>query len=92
VQGEQLVDQGARVWGAQANAWEALVVFGIANFAAFAGGVDPSGPWRLAAMIWVVARIAHGVCYIAGWSGARVLAFVAGLAMSVWILIMAIVA
>ncbi|MDP6375784.1 MAG: MAPEG family protein [Pseudomonadales bacterium] len=90
VQGEQLVDQGARVWGAQSNAWEALVVFGIANGAAYMTGVDPAGNWAIAAMVWIVARLGHGVFYIMGVSALRVLSFVTGMAMSIWILLMAL--
>ena len=89
VQGDQLVDRGAWAWGAQMNAWEALVVFGVANAAAIATNVDPSGSWQTAAVIWVVARVLHGVFYIAGIPPLRVLSFVTGLAMSLWILAMA---
>ncbi len=90
VQAELLVDQGARVWGSQQNAWEALIVFSVANAAAFAVGVDPGGSWAVAAPIWVAARVLHGVFYIAGLAPLRVLAFVIGLAMSVWIFVMAL--
>jgi uncharacterized MAPEG superfamily protein len=90
VQGEQLVDRGARAWGSQMNAWEALIVFSVANAAAFAAGVDPSGSWAMAAPIWVAARVFHGIFYIAGLAPLRVLSFVVGLAMSVWIFVMAL--
>jgi len=90
VQADQLVDGGARVVGAQANAWEALIVFTAANFAAFAVGVDPEGNWTLAAMIWAAARVGHGIFYIMGIAVLRVLAFAIGLGMSFWIMTMAI--
>ncbi len=85
VQAEQLKGAGARAWGAQANAWEALVVFAAANGAALAAGVEPSGYWALAACLWVAVRLLHGVFYINGLSHLRVLAFVLGMAMSLWI-------
>ena len=90
-QGEQLVDAGARTVAAQMNAWEALIVFSVANLAAFMAGVDvATSSWALAAMIWVGARIAHGVFYIAGIAVLRVISFVAGLGMSLWIIAMAL--
>ncbi|MGI9325352.1 MAG: MAPEG family protein [Pseudomonadales bacterium] len=85
VQGEALVDQGARVWGAQANAWEAFIVFTAANFAAYASGIDPDGYWAIAALIWVGARLLHGVFYTLGLAPLRVAAFLTGLLMSLWI-------
>ena len=75
VQGEQLQGAGARAWGAQSNAWEALIVFSAANLMAFMAGVDPSGNWSLAAMIWLGARAMHGVMYVAGITSLRILAF-----------------
>jgi uncharacterized MAPEG superfamily protein len=90
VQGENLEDAGARVWGAQLNAWEALSLFAAANLAAFMAGVSPDGNWSIAAMIWVAARVLHGILYIAGIAMLRVLCFVGGIAMSIWILVMAV--
>ncbi len=92
VQAELLVDRGARVWGSQQNAWEALIVFSVANAAAFAVGVDPGGNWAVAAPIWVAARLLHGVFYIAGLAPLRVLAFGVGMGMSIWIFVMALLA
>ena len=92
VQGDQLTDAGARTWGAQGNAWEALIVFGAANLAATVAGVDPAGSWATASVIWVVARVLHIVFYIGDKAPLRVLSFVTGLAMSIWIFVMAAVA
>ena len=91
VQGEQLVDGGARAWGAQSNAWEALIVFGVANLTAFSAGVDPGGYWSIAAIIWVVARVLHIVFYVGDKAPLRVFSFVVGLFMSLWIVGLAIV-
>ena len=90
VQGDSLESGGARAIGAQMNAWEALAVFGFANVAAYMAGVSPDGDWSMAAMIWVAARVSHGVFYIGGIAPLRVLSFVAGLGMSLWIFVMAI--
>ena len=86
VQGEQLVDAGARAVGAQANAWEALIVFSAANAMAIWAGVDPADTWPSLAVVWAVARVLHGVFYIAGRPVLRVASFVTGLAMSAAIL------
>ena len=90
VQAELLTDGGARAWGAQSNAWEALAVFTVANLAAFMSGVDPAGNWSIAAMVWAVARIGHGIFYIMDLPPLRVLCFATAFAMSGWIVGMAI--
>jgi uncharacterized MAPEG superfamily protein len=92
VQGENLEDVGARVWGAQMNAWEALTVFGVANLAAFMAGLDPEGNWSIAAMIWVAARVLHGVFYVAGIGMVRMLCFTVAYGVSLWIMVMAAMA
>lgn len=89
VQGDQLADGGHGAWGAQFNAWEALGVFTVANVIAFMGGVDPEGNWAMAAMIWVVMRLFHGVFYIANIPPLRIFCFVGGLVSSLWIISMA---
>ena len=91
-QARQLSGAGARAWGAQMNAWEALLVFTAANGAALAAGVEPTGDWALAAPLWAAARILHGVFYVAGQAGLRVLAFATGLGMSLWIFGLALAA
>lgn len=68
------------------------MVFGAANVAAITAGVDPVGYWSIAAEIWVVARILHGIFYISDKPPLRVLAFVVGLGMSGWIFSLAITA
>jgi len=90
VQAERLEGAGARAWGAQSNAWENLIVFAVANMAAFMGGVDPDGNWSLAAMIWLAARAGHGLAYISNIAVLRVLCFATGLGMSLWIISMAL--
>ncbi len=89
LQGAQLTGAGARAWGAQMNAWEALLVFVAANVAALAAGVEPTGNWSLAAPVWVAARLFHGLAYLIGLPVLRVVCFVASLGMSLWIFSMA---
>lgn len=90
VQADALTDAGHRVWGAQSNAWEALTVFAVATLIGFMAGLDPSGHWATASLIWLAARIAHGAFYIAGVATLRVISFTTGLGMSLWIVFMAI--
>ncbi len=78
VQADGLVDNGAWAVGAQMNAWEALNVFAVANFAAFAAGADPAGIWATSCVVWLVSRVAHGIFYIAGNAPLRVLGFFGG--------------
>ena len=87
-QADQLVGAGARAVGAQANAWEALILFAAANLGALLGGVDPGGSWALAAMIWAAARVGHGTFYLMGIAPMRILAFAISAGMSFWILAM----
>lgn len=88
VQGDLLVGAGARVVGAQVNAWEALILFTAANVGAMLGGLDPAGHWALAGMIWAAARVGHGVFYLMDIALLRILSFTIGSGMSLWILVM----
>ena len=85
LQAARLTGAGARARDAQHNAWEALILFGVANVAALVAGVEPTGHWALAAVLWVAARLLHGAFYLAGMALARGLSFAIGLAMSLWI-------
>jgi len=88
VQGDLLVAGGARVVGAQANAWEALILFTAANVGGLLVGLDPAGYWTLAAMIWAAARVGHGVFYLMDIAPLRILSFAIGTGMSLWIIAM----
>jgi uncharacterized MAPEG superfamily protein len=90
LQAQQLTEGGAGAWGAQLNAWEALAVFMAATLAAYMQGLDPTGSWATASLIWVAARISHGVFYILNVPVLRVLSFGLGLGMSLWIFVMAL--
>jgi uncharacterized MAPEG superfamily protein len=92
LQAQQLTQGGAGAWGAQLNAWEALGVFTAATLAAYMQGLEPGGYWATASLIWLAARVAHGVFYILGVAVLRVLSFALSLAMSIWIFVMAALA
>ena len=89
-QATQLTGSGARARDAQHNAWEALILFGAANVAALMAGVEPSGHWSLAAPLWVAARLLHGGFYLADMALLRGLSFAIGVAMSLWIFVLAL--
>lgn len=88
-QGANLLDAGARVVGAQYNAWEALTVFALANLIAFMAGLDAEGNWTMAAILWVVFRLFHGVFYAANLRVLRIISFTGAFGMSLWIIAMA---
>jgi len=88
-QAEKLVDAGSSVVSAQFNAWEALTIFGVANLIALMSGLDAIGYWSMAAMVWVIARVFHGVFYIVNIPVLRIICFSTGLGMSLWIVFMA---
>ena len=92
LQAAELTAGGAGAWGAQMNQWEALAVFMAVTLMAHIQGVDPAGSWATASMIWLAARVLHGVFYIMGNAPLRVVSFVTGIVMSVWIAVMAITA
>ena len=89
-QAARLTGAGARAKDAQHSAWEALILFGVANAAALMAGVEPTGYWSLAAPLWVAARLLHGAFHLAGMALARGLSSVIGLAMSLWIFVLAL--
>jgi len=88
-QAEKLVDVESRVVSAQFNAWEALTIFGVANLIALMSGLDAIGYWSMAAMVWVIARVFHGVFYIVNIPVLRIICSSTGLGMSLWIVFMA---
>ncbi|MDW5376768.1 MAPEG family protein [Halomonas sp. HP20-15] len=73
----EMTGLGARVWAAQQNAWEALIFFTAAVVAAEIAGVQGSMA-AVAAVVFVIARVLHALCYIADWATPRSLIFVMG--------------
>ena len=92
LQALNLTAGGAGAWGAQMNQWEAIGVFTAALFAAFAQGVDFGGTIATLSLVWLAARVLHGLFYVIGQASLRVVAFVVSMAMSVSIFVLAITA
>ena len=92
LQALSLTGGGAGAWGAQMNQWEALTVFMGATLAAFMQNVDPAGGWATASIVWLVARFTHGLFYILQIPVLRIASFVLGMAMSIWIVVLAVTA
>ena len=87
-QSAKLEGAGARARGAEKNAWEALPIFAVCVLVAHIAGADPSQS-ALAAMLFVVFRVAHGLAYVAGLSTLRSTVYLLGLACCVWLVVLA---
>ena len=85
LQTAQLSERGARAMGAHANAFEALTVFGAAVVVAHLTGANETASAGLA-VVWVVARIAHGLFYVWDVRLARTGSFAVGLLCSLGLL------
>ena len=83
-QSAALEGAGARAVAAQANAWEALLVFGLAVVVAHLAGVDPADA-TLPCTIFIGARVLHGVCYIADLAPLRSLSFLVATVCCLWL-------
>ncbi|MEL0083812.1 MAG: MAPEG family protein, partial [Gammaproteobacteria bacterium] len=88
LQAAKLEGLGARVQGAQDNAWEALAVFTAAVFMAHFAGADPKDS-AMAAQIFIAARIAHPIIYMMNIGPLRTLAFVVALGACIWLFVLA---
>lgn len=79
----------ARANWAQLNAFEAMPGFIGAVLAAIQTGV-PADQVNTAALVFVVARVLHGVCYLANLAWQRSLVWMVGLGSVIWLLVQAI--
>ena len=77
-QAEQLTGAGGRLVAAQKNAWEALILFTVTLFIAYANQVEPA-EISLACLVFILARISHAVFYVAGIGHGRFTAFIVAL-------------
>jgi uncharacterized MAPEG superfamily protein len=84
LQQSRLEGPGARAQAAQANAWEALSVFGVSCFIAYASGVALES-LSLVALIFLACRVLHAVFYIANLAALRSLIFGAAMACCLYI-------
>jgi uncharacterized MAPEG superfamily protein len=90
-QAAKLTGKGARAVAAQENAWEALTIFAPAVLVNhLAGGDQGSAP--IVCMVWVVARLLHGVFYIADIDLARSGVFAVGLICTITLFVQAAIA
>jgi uncharacterized MAPEG superfamily protein len=88
VQALELRDTAARAYGAHQNAWEALAVFTAAVATAHLAGADPRQS-AMAAELFILARLLHGIFYIAGLAPLRTLSFVVAFGSCVWLFVLA---
>ncbi|MBY0400815.1 MAPEG family protein [Myxococcota bacterium] len=77
-QAAKLEGPGARAYAAQANAWEAAILFSATILTTHAAGLsaEAATPWALA---FVAFRILHGIFYIQDLDKARSLSFIGGM-------------
>jgi uncharacterized MAPEG superfamily protein len=85
IQALKLQGAAARALAAQANAWEALTVFGIVAIVAHLVGADAAKS-ATASLVYLATRIAHPVLYIADLATVRTLVFTVGLGCIVWMM------
>jgi uncharacterized MAPEG superfamily protein len=87
-QAAKLEGPGARAYAAQANAWEAAILFSATVLTTHAAGLpaEAAAPWTIA---FVAFRILHGVFYIQDIDKARSLAFLGGIVCIVALFVMA---
>ena len=85
IQAEKLTAGGHRIISAQKNAWEALIIFGSTMLLALLSNTD-SQLLHTPAILFVIARVLHGVFYIAGLAILRTLSFVAGMGNIIWMM------
>src|SRR5690606_4086991 len=77
-----------RANAAHLNAFEAFAPFAAGVLMAQAAGVEASQVETLA-LVFVGCRIAHGICYVAGWHWVRSLAWLGGFACVLWLMVRA---
>ncbi len=80
----RLTGLGARVYSAQANAWEAVAVFTAAVTVAHLAGADAELS-AMAAGTFLAARIAHAVLYLADLDKLRTVVFIIGWLCCLWL-------
>ncbi len=77
IQYAKMEGAGARAVGAQQNAWEALAMYTVVVFIAFASGLDLHA-LTTPALVFISARVLHPVFYIANMDKLRSLVFIVG--------------
>jgi uncharacterized MAPEG superfamily protein len=87
-QSAALEGAGARANAAQLNAWEALPVFVASVMVAHLAGADP-GVSATAAVVFIVARVLHGVFYIKDLAPLRSASFMVATGCCIWLFVLA---
>jgi uncharacterized MAPEG superfamily protein len=87
-QAAKLTGAGARANAAQANAWEALPMFLASVMVAHLAGADP-GSSATAALLFVTARVLHGVFYVVDLAPLRSISFMVGSGACIWLFVLA---
>ncbi|MDF1724979.1 MAG: MAPEG family protein [Alcanivorax sp.] len=83
-----LVGAGARVQGAQANAWESLTVFTMVCFIAYASGLDLNQLDGVA-LLYLAARVLHPILYITNLAWFRSAIYAVGMGCCLYIVYLA---
>jgi len=86
IQGDQLQGGGHRIVAAQQNGWEALIMFGAALLSTQLTGLDLAAV-ATASVVFIVARVAHAIFYIADLAALRFVSFMTGFGAIIWIIV-----
>lgn len=78
-----------RAQWAQQNSWEALPVFAIGMLLAMHAQA-PAATLAFWGWLFIAARVAYGVCYLAGFAGLRSLSWLLGFAISIRLMLLAL--
>jgi uncharacterized MAPEG superfamily protein len=91
IQAAKLEGVGARVLGAQMNAWEALGVFTAVQVVLHLANPEAARGSTAAnlSLLFLATRIAHPIFYLANIDVARSIAFLIGLVCAIWLVVLA---
>jgi len=79
---------GARVYAAQQNLWESIIIFSMAVFVAHFSAADVEKS-ALAAIIFMTMRVIHAGAYVLNQDIVRSLAFSVGYGCCIWLFVLA---
>lgn len=86
-QAAALTGLGERLYGAQANAWEALAIYTPCALIAHLAGADPTASGTTG-VVFVVARFLHGIAYALDLATLRSLIWFVGVGACVYLLVL----
>jgi len=76
-QQSKLTGLGARAMAAQANAWEALIMYSATTLILFMSGINFASLEKIA-LVFIGARVAHALCYFFNLAALRSVSFLVG--------------